>query len=92
MDEHANNHDSVADEIAVYSIMENIAYITLTASGLILSNRIPDVPRPVLVAAIIQLAEEFDRDFGSEAVGEDTVKEINKFADYKLTEKFGNNH
>ena len=89
MDNKTNGQDMIENEIAEYSVRENVAYITLAASALMQSKRIPDVPRPVLVAAIIQLAEDFDREFGSEAVGDDTVKAINKFAEEKLTEQFG---
>jgi hypothetical protein len=81
--------DAVGAEIAVYSIMENIAYITLIAGQMINDKKITDAPKPELVTFIIQIAEEFDHKNGIEMVGNDTVEAINKFAKKKLADKFG---
>ena len=89
MDNKTSGQDSISSEIAEYSIKENVAYISLAASALMQNKQIPDVPHPILVTTIIQIAEDFDREFGSEVVGDDTVKAINQFAEERLKEQFG---
>ena len=81
-------HDMVDDEIAMYSVMENIAYIAWLADKMIATKTITDVPRPKLVAAVIQIADEFDREHGSDFSGGDTVKTIEQYAEQMLLEKF----
>ena len=81
--------DAVDDEIAAYSVMENTVYMTWVAGRLLINKVIPDVPRPVLVPAIIQIAEAFDLEHGSDMVSDDTVKAINQYAEEKLIERFG---
>ena len=80
--------DALVDEIAVYSIMENVAYMAIAARNLMFLRKLPDVPLPLLVTAIIKFAEEFDQENGTDAVGEDTVKAINTFVEDKLIERF----
>jgi len=81
--------NGIDEEIAEYSIRENVAYMALAAGRLLTSNRIPDMPLPELVAVLIQLAEEFDRENGSEMVGVNTVEAISRYAEEKLFERFG---
>jgi len=81
-------HDAIGEEISSYSIMENIAYMTLVAGRLMINRAIPEVPRPLLIPAIIQIAETFELEHGSDMVGNDTVEAINKYAEEKLTEQF----
>jgi hypothetical protein len=86
----ANQTDFIDDEISEHSIRENVFYMTITASQMITDRKIPDVPRPILAAEVILLAEEFEREYGSEVVDGDTVKAIDKFAEEWLLKKFGN--
>ena len=81
--------DTIGDEIAVYSIMENIGYMMLVASRMMSEKQIPNIPHPKLIAFIIQIAEEFDLTYGSEKVGDDTAKSLQNFAEQKLTEQYG---
>lgn len=81
-------YDAVGDEIAAYSMMENIVYITLTADKMMSSKQITVVPLPKLVTDIIQIAEAFDKEYGTEMVGEDTVNALNQFAETKLLELY----
>jgi len=81
-------HDTVEEEIAEYSIRENIAYMSLVAGRLILNKMIPDVPKPILVTSIIQMAETFHKEHGSDRVGDDTVKALSQYAEEKLIEQF----
>ena len=55
----------------------------------LVSKKIPDAPLPELIAVLIQLAEDFDMEFGSEMVGDNTVKAISEFAEAKLIERYG---
>jgi len=82
-------HDAVGDEIAMYSIMENIAYMTLFAGQMMSDKKISDVPQPILVADIIKIAEEFDNEHGTEMVGQDTAKALKQFTEEKLLELYG---
>jgi hypothetical protein len=79
----------IDDEIAEYSIKENVGYMALVASRLIFQDKIRDIPLPELVTNIIQIAEDFDMEYGSEMVGDDTVNAINKFTEQRLLEQFG---
>jgi len=81
--------DEKDDEIAEYSERTNIAYMSLVAGRLLVSNKIPDAPLPELIAFLLQLAEEFEMEYGSELVGGNTVKAISEFAEAKLIERYG---
>jgi len=82
-------NEAVDDEIAEYSMNENVGYMSLVAGRLLNNKKIHDVPLPELVTYIIQLAEEFDMEHGTDMVGGDTVAAINQFAEQRLVEKFG---
>ena len=82
--------DAVDDEITIYSIMTNVAYMMTIANKMVQNKQIPNVSQPELIAAVIQIAEEFENENGSGMVGDDTVKVINQFVEEKIKEQFKN--
>jgi len=89
MTEPLGPRDAIDEEIAQYSIKENIAYIALMVSAMIRTGQIQDTPGPVLVAAVIEIAEAFETEYGEYDGPEETILLMEQFATKELTARFG---
>ena len=76
--------DEIDEEISLYSIMTNVFYVTQMADRLLGSKQIPNVPRVELMTLVVQLAEQFEREHGGDADGQDPIVKLENFAENEL--------
>jgi hypothetical protein len=78
---------SIDDEIAEYSVRENVFFIARHAFWLEVTKKLKSVPSEELMPIVILMAEEYEKKFGGSNLN--TVEALEAYAEKELIARFG---